>query len=229
MFEDELRQMLLQLCASTGAADAFIARSGKTPEAPEAPEGGLITVPLGGGAHLGLRDAVGGAEAVATALEHTARALRACARRWNEELPALGGEPGLPMRARILHRIEAFLGALSDTNSALNALVTVRGKLLTSATPPTELQRERIDFLLRRVDVEVARKVGETSHAELIGEDFFALSFWFGACLVVFFDGPFSVDFIRHRARAVTRELSTLLPDLDEPPRDPARVAPIPE
>lgn len=223
MFEDELRQLLLQLCASTGAADAFIARDERLAE------DGVITVPLGSGARLALRDPVGGADAVGTALEHAARALRACARRWNEELPALGGEPGLPLRARILRRIETFLAALADTGGAANALVTVRGRLLTSATPLTELQRERIDFMLRRVDVEVARKVGETSHAELVGDDFFALSFWFGACLVVFFETPFSVDFIRHRARAVTRELSGLLPDLDEPPRDPARVAPLPE
>lgn len=223
MFEDELRQLLLQLCASTGAADAFIVRDGKPAEA------GVIMVPLGAGARLGLRDAPGETEAVSTALEHAARALRACSRRWNEDLPALGGEPGMPLRARILRRIEVFLAALADTNAAVNALVTVRGKLLTSATPLTELQRERIDFMLRRVDVEVARKVGETSHAELVGDDFYATSFWFGACLVVFFVEPFSLDFIRHRARAVTRELSGLLPDLDEPPRDPARVAPIPE
>ncbi|HUH03810.1 MAG TPA: hypothetical protein VML75_17565, partial [Kofleriaceae bacterium] len=152
VFEDELRQLLLQLCASTGAADAFIVRGGEPAEA------GVIMVPLGGGARLGLRDAADGSEAVSTALEHAARALRACARRWNEDLPVLGGEPGMPLRARILRRIEVFLAALAETNGAVNALVTVRGKLLTSATPLTELQRERIDFMLRRVDVEVARK-----------------------------------------------------------------------
>jgi len=59
--------------------------------------------------------------------------------------------------------------------------------------------------------------------------DFYAVSFWFDACLIVFFSGPYSSDFMRHRARRVTRELANLLPELDDPTLDPVQAAPIPD
>ena len=225
MFHDELRQRLLELCAETGAVDARIthARPGALPDA------GVHRVPLGVGAYLDVELSAEPSESQAAAIERAARALRDCARRWELPLPPLGGEPAaVPMRARIVGRIERFLRALTDVQGAANALVTVHGSLVASALPTEELQRERIDFMLRRVDAEVGRQVGESSHAELHGPDFYATSFWYGACLIVFFDQPFSLDFVRHRARMVTRELASLLPDLDDPPRDPARVAPLP-
>ncbi len=226
MYEDELHALLIELCAATGAADACIVR-------PDEPLGELDrrSVPLGAGAYLCLHtiDRAPLTEAQAATVERTARALRACARRWERELPELGGEPEQPMRERIVGRIQAYLSALATSGSAVNALVTVRGRLVGAARPAAALELSRIEFLLRRMDAEVARRVGESSHAELEGDDFFAVSFWYGACLVLFFDEPYSVNFVRHRARMVTRELASLLPELDEPPHDPARVAPIPE
>ncbi len=226
MYEDELHALLIELCATIGAADACIVR-------PDEPLGELDgrSVPLGGGAYLCVHTvgAVPLTEAQAAAVERTARALRACARRWERELPELGGEPEQPMRERIVGRIETYLRALATSGGATNALVTVRGRLIGAAKPAADLELSRIEFLLRRMDAEVGRRVGESSHAELEGDDFYAVSFWYGACLVVFFDQAYSVNFVRHRARMVTRELAALLPELDEPPHDPARVAPIPE
>lgn len=225
MFHDELRQRLLELCAETGAVDARIVHAKPSALA----DRGVHRVPLGVGAHLDVEMTAEPSEAQLAAIERAARALRDCARRWELPLPPLGGEPAaVPMRTRIMGRVEAFLRGLTGVKDAANALVTVRGKLVASANPPRELERERIDFMLRRVDAEVARQVGASSHTELCGPDFYATSFWYGACLIVFFEGPFSVDFIRHRARMVTRELASLLPELDDPPRDPAKVAPIP-
>jgi hypothetical protein len=227
MFEDELRHQLLELCATTGAVDARIVR----PQPGTLPPEDAHRAPLGGGAFLDVVMPPGTDPAAppSAAIERTVRALRACARRWDLDLPVLGGEPEQPLRVRIIERIERFLGALTAADGATNALVTVRGKLIGSAAALTELHRERIDFLLRRMDAEVSRQVGQSSHGELVGDDFFAISFWYGACLIVFFDRPFSVDFARHRSRMVARELAGLLPDLDDPPRDPARVAPVPE
>lgn len=215
----------MELCAEIGAHDARIVRA--RPSA--LPADGVVRVPLGDGAYLDVEVAAEPTAAQSAGIERAARALRSIARDHDTALPALGGEPELPMRQRIIGRIQNYLEALSDVQGAANALVTVRGDLVASAHPPEELQRERIDFMLRRVDAEVARQVGDSSHTELTGDDFYAASFWYGACLIVFFDGAFSIDFVRHRARLVTRELSALLPDLDDPPRDPARVAPTPE
>jgi len=52
----------------------------------------------------------------------------------------------------------------------------------------------------------------------------FALSFWHRAALVVFFADTYPVDFVRHRARLVARELAELLPDLEPDPGAPAMV-----
>ena len=131
-------------------------------------------------------------------------------------------------RERIVARIESYLQALSNTQGMVNATVTHRGCPVASACPLTEMQRERLPFTIKRVVAESARATN-SSHADIAGDDFFAQSFWFDACLVAFFDGPYSVDFVRHRARLVTREVSNLLPLLDDPDHDPASTAPIPE
>jgi len=98
-----------------------------------------------------------------------------------------------------------------------------------SASPLDELLRDRLHFLTRLVAAEADKNKGKSSHAEVAGEDYFASSFYFGAYLVTFFDGPYSIDFVRHRSKQVRRELTHLLELLDEGPPDPASVAPIPE
>jgi hypothetical protein len=110
----------------------------------------------------------------------------------------------------------------------VNAAVVRHSELLSSAEPLDELQRERIPFTVKRVNAEAARRRTH-SHAEVAGDDFFAVSFYFDAHLIAFFDGVYALDFVRHRAKLVTRELSHLLALLDEPPVDPAQAMPIPE
>jgi hypothetical protein len=134
------------------------------------------------------------------------------------------------MRARIVARIEAYLKALVNMQHAVNAVLVLRTDAVATAEPPTELQRERLTFLLKRMSAEERKRRGETSHAELVGDDFYAVSFWYGACLVVYFDAPYALDFVRHRARRVTHELASMLPDLDEPPHlDPVQTSPLPD
>ncbi len=192
-----------------------------------------MTVPVGGGALLSAqfyRDPGDRDDERAAALERTARALRACARRWDVPTlpPLVYPDRGVGGRQRALERVEAYLQALSNTHGMLNAIVTHHGQPIASASALTELQRERLPFMLKRVKAEASRRDG-SSHAYIAGEDCFAQSFWFDACLIAFFDGPYAVDFVRHRTRLVTRELANLLPMLDDPDRDPAQVAPLPE
>src|SRR5690606_21844098 len=142
----------------------------------------------------------------AEAMERAARALRACARRWDvERVPAcaVGSGPAVAPRERVMTRIVAFLRALANTQSAVNAVVTLRRDIVASSHPLTDEQIASIPFTIRRVDVEAGRS--RSSHGELAGDDFYAVSFWFHAHLVVFFAGPYAVDFARHRARLVTR------------------------
>ena len=166
----------------------------------------------------------------ALAIEHSARALRSCARRWDlDRVPAIAlTRSHAPSPDRVETRIAAFLEALVNMQNAVNVVVARRGQVVASAFEVAEEHLASIPFTHRRLSVE-AEKSSESSHAELLGDDYYAVSFWYDACLVAFFSAPYAVDFVRHRARMVTRELSHLLPLLDEPPPSGASIAPIPE
>lgn len=167
----------------------------------------------------------------AAAVERAVRALRAAGRRWEaERLPVMSvaAEAGAPHDRRVRERIAAFLEALANIQRARAVAITLRGRVVASSVPLDELERERLPFLLRRVAVEAERQEGR-AHAELADPDVYVASFWFEAALVAFFDSPYAVDFFRHRARMVMRELSQLLAMLEEPPPGSASMAPIPE
>jgi hypothetical protein len=246
MFEDELTQLLRDLVRTTSAVEVCVVRP--CPELPLDPDGdgddagqpleaegdgGYVrTLPLGGGAYLRARYASRDADpnGRAAALERAARALRTCARRWEvSAIPETALRPAAPTEERARARIERYLEALHNVQHTANALVTHRGAVIAAAKPPTEMQRARLPFTLKRVEAEAGRRRGESSHAEVIGDDFYAVSFWYDACLLVFFTGEYSLDFARHRARLVTRELAGLLPMLDDDPPDPASIAPLPD
>jgi len=285
VLKDELRQLLRELAAATGAVSVAIAHPDH-PELSELPgfsaypglpgryEADLeasselrssathsMSVPVGGGAVLRAgflcAEEPPDPNGRAAALERAARALRACARRWDVgTLPPLAfPETSRSPRGLILSRVRSYLNALVGSLGMDNAVVTLRSRVVASARPLGEMHRAQIPFTVRRVAAEADRRRGGTtssiggpgaggapssvgslspssspsSHAELAGDDFYALGFWYGGCLVGFFSRPYSTDFVRHRARLVTRELSHLLSLLDEPSHDPAQTAPRPD
>ncbi|WP_428268391.1 hypothetical protein [Haliangium sp.] len=222
------------------APPALVALEDDADDADDAGAPGLSALePYPAGADPGLGDDPDADDAAATpadeqalAIERTIRALRAAGRRWqSERLPELSVTPGdAPMldRTRVIARIEAFLTALANMQNTRTVAVTLAGQIIAASAPPEELEQERLPFLLRRLAVEAERNPA-SSHAEIADPDVFLSSFWFDACLVAFFTGPYAVDFFRHRANMVTRELAQLLPMLDDPPPGAAGVAPIPE
>lgn len=229
LFENELRQILGDLATAVGVDVVAIIPPGEA----DTTEAGK-RLPLGGGAQLYVRDEPNvnprTPEQHDAALERTVRAIRACARRWDiTELPAvsIAAAPEVP-QDRLVERIRTFLSALCATQNVANCVVTLHDDIVTSAEPLTELQRERIPFILKRLGAEADRRQN-SSHAEILGDDLLAQTFWFGAALIAFFNPPIPEDFLRHRIKLVIRELSAILPSLDDPPRDPAKVQPIPE
>jgi hypothetical protein len=132
-----------------------------------------------------------------------------------------------PTIGKVTERIEAYLKALAQIDRASNAFVVRAGKggaaakLVGSATPPDEQETSRWQFLARRV---FNTHAPGSSHGEIVDPDAYAMSFWYDCALLVFLAEPFGVDFVRHRCKQVSRELSNLLPMLDPEPDAPAAI-----
>jgi hypothetical protein len=226
--DDELRDLLRELVESTGAEAAAIVQAASEPAA----SGELKAVPLGMGGLLEVRYAgPAGADGRPAAIERTSRALRACLRRWGEErFPPLFVQRSHGFdRSRVRDRIQSYLRAFANTPGVSNAAITLHDEVAVAAEPLDELQRETIPFLLKQLAAEARTHKGETSHVEVVREDLCAFAFWVDAALIAFTRGDFSSDFLRHRARLVTREIGQLLPYLDDDPEAPAMIAPLPE
>ena len=163
-------------------------------------------------------------------LERTARALRACikhdgAAQWPlVQIPFESPDP----RRLILARMQQFLQGLVDTSDLYQVALTCRGHLIASAYPLEEIDESRLDLLMRQLDLAADKAVG-SCHGELVHDDLFARSFWYGAALFGFARKPYAVDFVRHRCNLVARELAHLLAMLDDDPDKPAKLAPLPE
>ena len=225
MLDAEVRTILRDLVTDAGLLHAEIT------DQPEAGTGTPSrTVPLGGASFL--RVTVGTrsprADDLEAALERAARALRTAARRWAAELPTIAVGATLNHTAKVGDRISAYLQALAAMQHADNALVVHRGRVVARARGLGELEEARWPFIVRRVMAAVDKGAG-SSHAELADPDFYALTFWYGAALIVYFTGPYAVDFVRYRARRVARELADLLPELEPEPTTPVSVLPPPE
>jgi hypothetical protein len=220
---DDTRAILRELLTDTGAVAAEITEDADPPA--EDAGDAARAVPLGGGAFLRIElpaETPRRREDLEACLERAARALRAAARRWDEALPQIAVGAGHGTRhERVVERITSFLQALAAMQHADNALVVHRGRVVASSRPLGELEEARWPFIARRAAA-TADKASGSSHAELADPDFFALTFWYGAALIIYFTGPYAVDFVRHRARRVARELADLLPDLDPDPASPA-------
>jgi hypothetical protein len=215
---EPIRALLGELLEHLGARRISVVPAGGA--VPPLGPGGVRTLPLGGGARLEVElGAVGRADDhVDRALEEAVRALRHLAREHRAALPAVTVSSAGPVR--VLDRIRAYVHALGELHGAQNAILLVGEEVLVARRDPDALERSRLELLVRRLTAEARHR--SSSHADLADADAFCLSFWHGAVLVLYFAGPYPVDFVRHRAKAVARELSELLPDLDPEPESPA-------
>lgn len=225
MIETEVQDALRELVDSTGATSARIV------EDPDERSGvPARTLPLGGGEYLRVEEpsrADGRTHDLELAIDRCVRQLRAIRRRWEAaRLPVVvvtrEGAGSVPPTVRVLGRVRAFLDALAGSaGPGANALVVVRGSLLASAHEPDDVQASRWPFLARRV---LATHAPHSSHGEVVDPDAYAMSFWYDAALVVLLAEGYALDFVRHRARQVAREIAQLLPLLEPDPDAPAMI-----
>jgi hypothetical protein len=215
---DEVRAALRELVDEVGAVSARIVEHDDLRTGVPA-----RTLALGGGEYLRVelptrRSREADVEA---AFDRATRQLRAIRRRWEvARLPEVSVSPGVqPTNDRIAERIEGYLRALASVDRASNAFVTRGTQLIAAAREPDELEASRWPFLARRA---LATHAPHSSHGEVVDPDAYAMSFWYDAALVVLLAEPYALDFIRHRARHVARELANLLPLLEPDPEVPA-------
>lgn len=217
---DEVRAALRELVEETGAVSARIVEHDDQRTGVPA-----RTLALGGGEFLRveLPTRQGREVDIEAAFDRATRQLRAIRRRYEvARLPELSVAPGvLPPSDRVTTQIESFLRALATIDRASNAFVTRGTQLIASARPPDELEASRWPFLARRA---LATHAPHSSHGEVVDPDAYAMSFWYDAALVVLLAEPYALDFVRHRARGVARELSNLMPLLEPDPESPAAI-----
>jgi len=217
---DEVRAALRELVGEIGAVSARIIEHDELRTGVPA-----RTLALGGGEYLRVELPTRKRREVdvEAAFDRVTRQLRAIRRRWEvARLPEVSVAPGVqPTSDRIADRIGGFLRALATVDRASNAFVTRGTQLVAAARPPDEIEATRWPFLARRA---LATHAPGSSHGEVIDPDAYAMSFWYNAALVILLAEPYALDFIRHRARQVARELANLLPLLDPDPATPAAI-----
>ncbi|MDQ3365791.1 MAG: hypothetical protein M3680_10230 [Myxococcota bacterium] len=236
--EDEVRACLRSLVEEIGAVSARIVEHDDIRTGVPA-----RTLALGGGEYLRVelpthvertsgREPEGEAasgrsrsgSSVEAAFERATRQLRAIRRRWEAaRLPEMlvGTSGVLPSGDRITEKIEHFLKGLANVDRVTNVFVTIGTKLVGSAREPDEVEASRWPFLARRA---LSTHAPGSSHGEVVDPDAYAMSFWYDAALVILLAEPYALDFVRHRARQVGRELANLLPLLEPDPSSPAAI-----
>jgi hypothetical protein len=217
---DEVRAALRELVEEIGAVSARLLEHDDLRTGVPA-----RTLALGGGEYLRVELATRHSREVdvEAAFDRTVRQLRAIRRRWEvARLPEVSVAPGVPpSHGRVADRIESYLRALAGIDRAGNALVIRGTQLVAAARPPDDLESARWPFLARRA---LASHAPHSSHGEVVDPDAYAMSFWYDAALIVLLAEPYAVDFVRHRARQVARELANLLPLLEPDPDAPAAI-----
>jgi len=215
---DEVRAALRELVVEIGAISARIVEHDELRSGVPA-----RTLALGGGEYLRVELPTRKSREVdvEAAFDRITRQLRAIRRRWEvARLPEVSVAPGVqPTNDRISERISGYLRGLASVDRASNAFVTRGTQLIAAARTPDDLEATRWPFLARRA---LATHAPHSSHGEVIDPDAYAMSFWYDAALVILLAEPYALDFIRHRARQVARELSALLPLLEPDPAAPA-------
>jgi hypothetical protein len=217
---DEVRTALRELVEEIGAVSARIVEHDELRTGVPA-----RTLALGGGEYLRVELPTRHSREtdVEAAFERATRQLRAIRRRWEvARLPEVSVSPGAPpTNERIAERISGYLRALTSIDRVTNAFVTRGTQLIAAARMPGDVEATRWPFLARRV---LATHAPHSSHGEVIDPDAYAMSFWYDAALVILLIEPYAVDFVRHRARQVARELAGLLPMLEPDPDSPAAI-----
>jgi hypothetical protein len=215
---DEVRAVLRELVEEVGAVSARLVEHDELRTGVPA-----RTLALGGGEYLRIELPTRHSREidVEAAFDRTVRQLRAIRRRWEvSRLPEVSVAPGAqPGNGRVSERIESYLRGLAGIDRATNAFVTRGNQLIAAARPPDELEATRWPFLARRA---MASHAPHSSHGEVVDPDAYAMSFWYDAALVILLVEPYALDFVRHRARQVARELASLLPLLEPEPDEPA-------
>ncbi|HUS30296.1 MAG TPA: hypothetical protein VMZ53_17430 [Kofleriaceae bacterium] len=227
--DDEVRDALKELVEEIGATSARIVDEDSDPRVGVPAR----TLALGGGEYLRVElptrveRETGNEHDIESAFERITRTLRGIRRRYEvARLPEVSFAPGtLPPGGKVLERIESYMQALAQIDQASNAFVTRGTRLIASAKPPDEMEGSRWPFLARRA---LSTHAPGSSHGEVVDPDAFAMSFWYDAALVVLMNGPYGVDFVRHRCKQVARELCNLIPMLDPDPEAPAAIGPRP-
>ncbi len=223
MIDDEVRDTLRELVQEIGAVSARIVENDDLRTGVPA-----RTLALGGGEYLRVElstrtDRETHEHDVEAAFERATRQLRAIRRRWEvARLPEVSVAAGLPATGDLVrNRIQSYLAALAAIDRATNAFCTRGPMLIASAKPPGDLEGSRWPFLARRV---MQTHSPNSSHGEIVDPDAYAMTFWYDASLVILLDEPYAIDFVRHRAKQVARELSNLLPMLEPDPSAPAAI-----
>ena len=233
-FESEVDDILRELLREPGTLGARVigaVEEAVPAAAEELTDSALTRRALGSGAELVVTVGATAPPELPAAIERAARDLRSCIRRHAvSEVPSVTLSGRAPRgKAALLARARDFLGALAAMHGAVCAVLLRGGDVLAHAGDLDDERRERLTFLRKRVVAEAARHRGRSSHAEVVGDDVFARSFWFDAYLVIYFAAPgWALDFVRHRARAVVRVLAVIMPHLEDEPPNPGNVRPLP-
>jgi len=227
-FEVEARDILRELLREPGALAASL---GAPPPPLDVPGAVEKRASLLHGAELLVAVADTAPTSLDAIVERAARDLTTRLRLFQvTEVPSIW-VPGAAPRSReaLLRRVQQLLDALASMHGAVAAVLGYRTDVLAAAGDLDESRRDRLPFLRRRIDAEAARRRGKTSHAEIVGEDVYARSFWFDAYLWVYFGGEgWPEDFVRHRSRQVIQKLCAILPYLIDGPPASAQVKPLP-
>ncbi|MFH0902067.1 MAG: hypothetical protein V2A73_15665 [Pseudomonadota bacterium] len=228
-FEDEIDDILRQLLRSEGVMAAAVLPQGVDSISALVEEGGTMRrIPLAGNAELAVLVANEAKGSIDRRIDQTAGKLASCIRRWQEEhfpeMRLIGR--ARRSRAMLVCRIGRLLEEFVNLFQA-NAAIVVRQDVLAMGGRLSEEQRQLIPALSARVDAAAAQ--ARSSHGEISDGDLYGRSFWFGAYFFCFFERPYSVDFVRHRSRAIAREISSILPFLNEEPPCPALALALPD
>tara|TARA_R110002096_G_scaffold292224_1_gene486508 strand:- start:56106 stop:56804 length:699 start_codon:yes stop_codon:yes gene_type:complete len=231
MLEQDLEELLRTHLATTGATTLRItSKTGNLQEHECRTKLGSRAVLI---ASFAQPEATGQQPGRLELLERAARALRACVRKhqgagklaWPETVFPHAETAAHDPKRLVAARIQQFLKALVDSSPLHQEVLMLRGRLVASATPLDEMEEAQLDLLVRQLDKANDAASG-TAHSELVRPGIYAHSFWYGASLIGFCDGEYSVDFVRHRNKMVARELVHLLEMLEGGPDKPVKAAP---